>query len=79
MSLATTVSRGPMLGWAVGLVIFGTVAAKYGTLRRAALPVSLIAVSIVAFAFLTTVYDAAPKITSTPETPDGASPEKQVG
>ena len=78
VSLATTVSRGPMLGWAVGLVIFGTVAAKYGTLRRAALPVSLIAVSIVAFAFLTTVYDPAPRITSTPETPDGASTEKQV-
>jgi hypothetical protein len=59
-------------------VVLATVALKYGTLSRVRLPGALIAVSIVAFALLTTVYDPTPRITTTSETPGGSSPETQV-
>ena len=57
VSLVTTVSRGPLLGWAVGLIVFAAIAIRYGSFSRARLPIGLVAASIVGFTLLTTVYN----------------------
>ena len=77
VSLVTTVSRGPMLGWVAGLVVFTAVATRYGSLSRARLPVGLIAASIVAFGLLTTVYEPSLHITPAPDTSTESSPGVQ--
>ncbi len=76
VSLVTTVSRGPLLGWAVGFVVFGAVVIRYGSFNRAKLPVGLIAASIAGFALLTTVYEPSPEISPVLDT--SGSPTSEV-
>jgi hypothetical protein len=56
LSLVTTVSRGPILGWMIGLAIFTAVVLRYGSTRRTKTAVGVIAASTLGFALLATVY-----------------------
>ncbi|MCH7970700.1 MAG: O-antigen ligase family protein [Chloroflexi bacterium] len=68
VSLITTASRGPILGWMAGLVVFAVIAFKYRSTNRARLAIGLIAASTVGFALLAAVYEPPQRATPTPQT-----------
>jgi hypothetical protein len=80
VSLVTTVSRGPLLGWVVGLAVFALVAFRCGSINRAKLPVGVVVASIIGFALLTTVYDPALKtyVTSPPTDTSGSETSEEA-
>lgn len=80
LSLITTVSRGSILGWTAGLVVFAVIVFENRSTKRARLAVGIIAASIVGFAALTTVYEPSPRTTpisqasSPPTSPPTSAP-----
>ena len=66
LSLITTASRGPVLGWTVGLVVFAVIVFKYRSTNRARIAVGVIAASTLGFALLTAVYEPSPRTNSSP-------------